>query len=154
MNISKAIAAAIWILSIVHYSVYRFPDKLLQGFDLSGDYWLLLAQVLLAALFASKINGYPFQVPSLAAKIDARYGPGTYANFIADVKPLLLFGISGLVCGCSHLFRHYQQQDGAALFPAAAMFSWGIAFLVCRVILQKRGLLMEVRDDARRTPVP
>ena len=152
MSISKAIAAAIWICGMAYYSVHTFPDKLLHGFDLSRDYWLLLAQVLAAALFASKISGYPFQVPSLAAKVDAQCGPGAYANFIADVKPLLLFGVSGLVCGCSHLFRHYQEPDGRTLFLAAAMFSWGIAFLVGRIILQKRGLLMEVRTDTRRAP--
>lgn len=152
MTISKTIAAAIWMFSIAYYSVYTFPDKLFQGFDLSRDYWLLLAQVLLAALFAWKMSGYPFQLPSLAAKVDAKCGPGTYANFIADVKPLLLFGVSGLVCGCSHLFRHYQGPDGRTLFLAATMFSSAIAFLVCRIILQKRGLLMEVRDDAQRAP--
>ena len=97
------------------------------------------------------MSGYPFQVPTLAAKVDAKCSPGAYANFIADVKPLLLFGVSGLVCGCSHLFRHYQRPDDRTLFLAAAMFSWAIAFLVCRIILQKRGLLMEVRDYARRT---
>lgn len=146
MNISKALAAAIWMYSMVTYASYKLPDKMLGGFTLSDDYFVLLAPIVLSTLFGFKARGYPFDIPSLSARVDSLCGPGAYARFLVDVKPLLLFGMSGMVAGFGQLFLLYQQQSGTTPFHAAFMFSTGISFLIVRIILKKRGLLMETRD--------
>ena len=146
MIISKALAAAIWIYSMVTYASFRVPEKMLGGFSLSDDYFVLLAPIVLSTLFGFKARGYPFDIPALSARVDSLCGPGAYARFLVDVKPLLLFGVSGMVAGFGQLFLLYQQQNGAPPFHAAFMFSTGISFLIVRIILKKRGLLMETPD--------
>jgi len=148
MIISKVLAAAIWIYSMVTYASFQVPEKMLGGFSLSDHYLVLLAPIVLSTLFGFKASGYPFDIPALSARIDGLCGTGAYASFLADVKPLMLFGASGMVAGCSQLFLAYQQQSGATPFHAAFMFSSGISFFITRIILNKRGLLMEVRDAA------
>ena len=146
MIISKVLAAAIWIYSMVTYASFQVPEKMLGGFTLSEDYFVLLVPIVLSTLFSFKARGYPFDIPALSARVDSLCGPGAYARFLVDVKPLLLFGVSGMVAGCSQLFLLYQQQNGATPFHAAFMFSTGISFLIVRIILKKRGLLMETPD--------
>lgn len=148
MNISKVLAAAIWIYSMVTYASFKLPEKMLGGFSLSEHYLVLAAPLLLSTLFGFKARGYPFDIPSLTDRIDGICGAGAYANFLADAKPLLLFGVSGMVAGCSQLFLLYQQQGGATPFDAAFMFSAGFSFFIIRIILKKRGMLMEARDSA------
>lgn len=146
MNISKVLATAIWIYSMVKYASFTPHENMFVGG--SFHYLDLLAIPAMSILFGFMARGYPFEMPSVTAGIDSLCGPGAYARFLVDVKPLLLFGVSGLVAGCSQLFLFFQQQGGATPFTTTVPFSAGISFLIVRIILKKRGLLMETRDGA------
>src|SRR5262249_33971919 len=102
--------------------------------------------------------GYPFDAPRLRMWVDRRWGDGAYVRFVQDLKPMLLWGVWGLVgaiaCGL-HTYRSDAPVDvfGLCGFPLSA----GIGFLLARAVLAWRGQLMESRSRsawAERTAPP
>jgi hypothetical protein len=101
-----------------------------------------------AAAFFMK--SYPFDVVPLRVWIDGRFGNGSYAEFIRQLKPMLLFSVSAVVVAAGGFLRALQFTSPREAFWAQSfMFSGGIAFLLMRAILARRGLSMESRSTSK-----
>jgi len=81
----------------------------------------------------------PFLVPKLAAFITARTGRESYQSFLMQFKPILFFGIGGLLDGLSQL-RSCFQLEGSLNINAHWWFfvAGGISFVFMHVILKFR----------------
>jgi len=130
MRLGKAIAILIWVLSLLGLVVELYsPPSTMR--DLRFVEALPKAVLLFPAVFltvGSLWGRYPFDWPRLRMWVDRKRGDGTYARFFRDLKPMLLMGYG---------------PGAPAYWPCGFNFSCGIGFLLGRVVLARRGLLME-----------
>jgi hypothetical protein len=84
----------------------------------------------IAAWFAPRS---PFFVPQLAKLINERLGANTYEAYMVRLKPVLMFGVSGLFGGLV-LLLHCGSSVGLPMFS----FSAGAAFLIAHFIMRFR----------------
>jgi hypothetical protein len=143
MRLGRAVAVLIWLFVLIsallapldqHHPLPPIPKLI-----------ILFPAVFFAT--AGLLGGYPFAAPRLRAWADKRWGDGTYVRFMQDLKPMLLFGVAALTgaAACAlHTYRAGAPLDDywACGFP----FSAGVGFLLGRVALAWRGLLMESRS--------
>src|SRR5262249_4151907 len=140
MRISKIIVILIWFFAVVGQIVF---SPLFQ-YPVSAPQVPHLVVFLPLAFFiavAFLIPGYPFDVERLRLRVDRKFGGGAYAEFVRQLKPMLLFGVTGLVAGVLAFVRAYQAHaPTAAYWEHCFILSGGIGFLLMRVVLAKRGL--------------
>lgn len=146
MKGTRVIAACVWVIVLLQSTASIFiaaPKGV--GFPPLG--WGMAPMVLLPLIFFSLaglfIKSYPFYAPSLQQSVDSRFGDGVYAELIVEVKPLLLFAVSGIYAGLLMIYAAPGTVAGNMKTLAAFMISAGVSFWLMRTILAKRGLLME-----------
>jgi hypothetical protein len=88
---------------------------------------------------AFKAPHSPFLVPKLAALITARTGRASYQSFLVRFKPILFFGIGGLLDGLSELRSCYQLAGLVSINAHGWFFvAGGFSFLLMHFILKFR----------------
>jgi hypothetical protein len=108
--------------------------------------------VLLPAVFftvAAVWGGYPFDSVRWRRWADRKWGDGAYVRFIQDLKPMLLFAAApaaGAVACLLHAYRETAPIDTD--LSCGFALSFAVGFLLARVILARRGLLMESRSPS------
>lgn len=81
----------------------------------------------------------PFLVPKLAALITARTGRKSYEMFLSRLKPMLLFGVGGILDGASQLRSCLQLGDSFGIHARGWFFvAGGTAFILMHCILKYR----------------
>lgn len=139
-------ARAIWILTLAQSTVAGasppapgafFPLHGLQAMP------LMLLPLVFFVVAAFLMKGYPFDAPPLRKSVDDRFGEGVYADFIFELKPLLMFAVNGIYSGFLMLYVTRHAPSAAAHGLAAFMISSGAGFWLLRAILAKRGLSLE-----------
>jgi hypothetical protein len=144
MRLGKAIAILIWVLSLLGLVVELYsPPSTMR--DLRFVEALPKAVLLFPAVFltvGSLWGRYPFDWPRLRMWVDRKRGDGTYARFFRDLKPMLLMGVMAIAGAVLCWFQGYGP-GAPAYWPCGFNFSCGIGFLLGRVVLARRGLLME-----------
>jgi hypothetical protein len=141
MKPAHAAVLAIWLI-VVFSVVLLSPIQGLEAAQLPAIAIIFPVAFFTAAAFW--LPGYPFDVVPLRLWIDEKKGDGSYAEFIRQVKPMLFFGVSGLVGAMAGFLRDVQAQPPIeALRAQGFWFSGAAGFLLAREILAKRGLSME-----------
>ncbi|MEW5789850.1 MAG: hypothetical protein AB1899_18570 [Pseudomonadota bacterium] len=142
MTLSAVIAISIWAVALIP-GVFRLADPSAvicrPGFPLDVAPFVLLMPFIMFGFAALKAPHSPFLVPKLAAFITARTGRESYQSFLVQFKPILFFGIGGLLDGLSQL-RSCLQLEGSLSVNAHGWFfvAGGISFLVMHAILKFR----------------
>jgi hypothetical protein len=86
----------------------------------------------------------PFDVAALRTWIDRWLGDGAYAGFIRNVKPLLLFGTSGIAVGLVGFIQTFDASTPLdAYWHDGSMVSGGLGCHIARAMLARRGLSMD-----------
>src|SRR5262245_51231451 len=133
MTTSRAIATSVWIAVLASallsaFSAPNFPHPVPAPF--------FLLPILLFPMAAFFIGGYPFDIAPLRVRIDAQYGQGTYAQFIQQLKPMLLFGVSGVAAAAMEFVRLLSANAEVGAFGRPLfVLSSGLGFLIMRPIL-------------------
>jgi hypothetical protein len=142
VTLSAVIVVAIWAAALI--------PRLLGLVDSSATHcspsfprgtmpFVLLMPLVVFGFAALKAPHSPFLVPRLAALINARTGRESYQSFLVQFKPIVLFGIGGLLDGLSQL-RSCYQLEGSVRVNTHGWFlvAGGISFLLMHVILKLR----------------
>jgi hypothetical protein len=146
MSRSKVVAILIWLLALV--APLLPPPQHQPPLPLPFPKPLLLFPVVFFTV-ASFFGGYPFSGGRFRTWLDKTWGEGTYIGFIRDLKPMLLFGVGTLLgsVACSlHAYREGAPID--AYWSCGFGLSASVGFLLARLVLAKRGLLMESRSPS------
>ncbi len=144
MTLSRKIALGVWLIALV-WSVVAAPP-ITPG---AQEFALAYSAALPVCVFASAAfvtSRYPFEFDRIRSFVDANFGEGAYRRFIFELKPLLLFGVSGILAAVAQTAR-----AGLWASPAAQAFGLsqslelggGVAFLLSGFILARRGLSWE-----------
>lgn len=139
----------IWLTGLVTLldGVFR-PSPIKELQELQLPIWIMFLPAILF-LLAAFWGRPPFDAPILRAWIDRRGGEGTYANFIRDLKPMLWFTVFSIAGAAVCYFQQFRVGVPVNLHSACGFtLSGGIGFLVARIVLARRGLLMEARSNA------
>jgi len=101
--------------------------------------FVLLMPFVVFGLAAFKAPHSPFLIPKLAALITARTARESYQSFLGQFKPILFFGVGGLLDGLSQL-RSCFQLEGSVNINAHGWFvvAGGTAFLFMHIVLKLR----------------
>lgn len=146
MKKTRLIARTIWLLVLVQTitvgTTAPATGRLIFPPGFTGIL-LVLFPLVFFALAAFTIKRYPFDPPQLREKVDQAFGEGVFADFILELKPLLIFGISGICTGLLMLYVTRGMHSAGAHFIAALAISGGTGFLLVRTIVAKRGLSLE-----------
>lgn len=146
MSVGKAVAILIWLLVPAGVLTPRSTG------DLQSLPALPWAIVLLPVVFfavSAFWGGYWFDVPRLRRWVDRKRGDGTYASFIRDLKPMLLFAVLTITSAASSCFQAYRVGVPVHAYAGLGfMISSGLGFLIARSVLARRGLLMESRSPS------
>ena len=146
MSRSKVVAILIWFLVL---AATLLPPPRPPHPSLPALPKLLLLFPVVFFTVASFFGGYPFSGGRFRTWLDKTWGEGTYIEFIRDLKPMLLWGVVALAgaAACSlHTCREGAPID--AYWACGFSLSVGVGFLLARLVLAKRGLLMESRSPS------
>jgi hypothetical protein len=81
----------------------------------------------------------PFFIPALVGITDKWFGPSAYLSFLVRLKPLLMFGVSGVVGGvvtmlqCVRIGAPWDRSTLSWFFLSA-----GVAFMFAHLVLRYR----------------
>lgn len=145
LSISDLVIAALWALSIVGTifgSLQIPPPPTPQSWNMS----LVMATIvlLLPTIFSGVVSFFgpaqsPFYHLKLARFINARYGEQACESFLVSLKPVLLFGVSGILQGAIGLWRSYLSNGPYETYMFQGMLvSSGLAFALAHIISYMR----------------
>jgi hypothetical protein len=98
---------------------------------------------------AAFIGGYPFDHRGLRLWVDRHWGDGTYVRFMQDLKPMLLFAVSAFASAATCAVKEPTAEGRIGAYSACGFaLSVGAGFLLARIVLARRGLLMEARSSS------
>jgi hypothetical protein len=151
MNAGRIVAIAIWGLALGGTLVSFFAPEPAPPPELRNLPQLPKLVIVFPAVFftvAAFLGGYPFYHRGLRLWVDRRWGDGTYVRFMQDLKPMLLLGLIA-VAGAATCAVKEPTTEGPIVGYWACGFalSTGTGFLLARVMLARRGLLMESRSS-------
>jgi hypothetical protein len=142
MKTSQAAAVVIWLIALI----LAFFGSPVQNREVAQIPAMVIFPVVFFTAAAFWMKGYPFDVVPLRLWIDKKRGDGRYAEFIRQLKPMLLFGMSGLAAATAGFLRALQVNSPLeALSAQGFALSAAAGFLLARAILVRRGLSMESR---------
>jgi len=140
---SSFVIACIWVAALASAEIHFF--ELIPLHPCKPEYPLdfaLLGITLPLVVFgiaAFRAPHSPFYAQSLAAFIDRRVGVGFLESFLVRLRPLLLFGVGGMLSGLHQVWA--CDQAGVPIsFQSRGWFfaSGGAAFILSHVILRLR----------------
>jgi hypothetical protein len=145
MDFGRSVAIAIWAATLVPSVV--FPPHFAQPTLVGSSAFILLLPFVVFTAGAFWVRAYPFDFVPLRVWADKKWGQGAYAGFVRKVKPVLLVGVLGIGAGASGSFQAYRAHFPAgAYWEAEFLLSMGAGVLVARIVLARRGLLIESRS--------
>jgi hypothetical protein len=152
MNAGRIVAIAIWGLALGGTLVSFFAPEPAPPPELRNLPQLPKLLIVFPAVFftvAAFLGGYPFDHRGLRLWVDRRWGDGTYVRFMQDLKPMLLLGLIA-VAGAATCAVKEPTTEGPIVGYWACGFalSTGTGLLLARVMLARRGLLMESRSSS------
>jgi len=140
---TKLVIAALWALSIVG-AIFGTPQMPPIPFTLKMSFTTTATILLLPIVFFGTFSFFgpaqsPLYHPKLARFINTRYGEHACESFLVRLKPVLLFGVGGVLQGAVGLWQIYSSGGP----PGAYVFDWffisgGLAFMLAHLILYKR----------------
>lgn len=142
MSFSAVIAILVWAVALVP-GLVRLADPSAvicrPSFQPDVTPFVLLMPFVVFGLAAFKAPHSPFLVPKLAALITTRTGRESYQSFLVQFKPILFFGIGGLLDGLSQLRSCFQREGSVSINSHGWFFvAGGTAFLLMHIILKFR----------------
>jgi len=150
MRLGRIIAILIWLVGLFGLlgSVYT-PSQIKE---VQLPTWVIFLPAIffpVAALWGRN----PFEAPRLRVRIDKRGGEGAYVSFIRDLKPMLWFAVFGIAGAAVCYFQTFRagipvNHNSACGFT----LSGGIGFLIARIVVARRGLLMEASSNTPASP--
>ncbi len=152
MNAGRIVVIAIWGLTLGGTLVSilaprpTFPPELRNLPQLPN---LVVAFPAILFTVAAFIGGYPFDHRGLRLWVDRHWGEGTYVRFMQDLRPMLLLGVSALAGAATCAVKEPTTEGAIGGYPACGFaLSMGAGFLLARIVLARRGLLMESRSSS------
>ena len=104
----------------------------------------LLVPIAVGIALGLWLTGYPFDIPSLRARVNSRWGANAYEDFCRAFKFMALLATASLVLGCTLFWHAHQGNAGEGAYAIAGFFiSGAIGVVIIRALLKRRGLLME-----------
>lgn len=140
---SSYVIACVWVAALVSAAIHFFETIPLH--PCVPEYSLDFALVAMALPFvvfgiaALRAPYSPFYAQNLAAFVDSRAGVGFLESFLVRLRPLLLFGVEGLLSGIHQVWACDQVGATISLQSRGWFFvSGGAAFILLHVILRLR----------------
>lgn len=129
----KLVIVVVWVVFLA--SAFMQGLALPQAADapMPFDIWLVILLVafglFLLAPFLQR-RTHMFDIRPLRNFVDGKSGAGTYAAFVAGLRPLFLFMLAGLILGGTGLISTYNTtQSVSAYFHSGFFLSAGLGLL-------------------------
>lgn len=159
---SSLAIAGIWVTFILN-TVLNTPSDF-QGFPIDLPMGMAVIIVVMPIVFFAFMSFFgpatsPFFLPpTLVTWIDARYGQHTFESFVVRLRPLLLFGLTGLLSGLIGLWQTYRNGGQYESYVFNGLWvSSGMAFVMTHVVLYARrakGIYPSFLDQTARPAIP
>jgi hypothetical protein len=133
MSHMKLVILVVWIVFLASAFIQGLALPQAPDAPMPFDIWLVILIVAFALFLLAPFlqrRTHMFEIGPLRNLVDGKWGAGTYAAFIAGLRPVLLFMLAGLILGGTGLISTYSTtQSASAYFHSGFFLSAGLGLL-------------------------